>query len=213
MTPYSPPKIQDATIDYRLVTHEGRSRTTQRKRWFFEVPMHFVGPARWLELVQRIFYDANVVLQRRDPSDYAWFEVSQVRVREVDAKAMLTWDGKTLVDSEQTPIPWVFAERRRVWELSACYVVTDDGHYGPLPAASYTELVACRARSLAQVDDLGLASFLDKVFPGEGPDRASQWQERLETLRRVDAPAGEFRRAPGSRPEISGPPTHSDVEP
>lgn len=211
MTPYSPPKIKDVTIEYRLVTDQGRTPTTQQKRWFFEVPSHHVGPKSWLELVQRIFYDANVALRRREPSDYAWFYVDQVRVREVDPKAMLAWDGATSLESGLTHMPWMVSEARIVWEPSACFVVDDDGRYGVLRAQSFTQLVACREHKLHGVDIAGLAAFLQKAFPGEGDDMATGWKERLEALRvPAPAPAGAFRQVPGAGSK-SGPPSQEDL--
>lgn len=210
MTPLSPRRLRDVTIEYRLVTDQGYAQSTQQKRWFFEVSPAHVGPQPWLELIQRIFYDANVALVRRDPSDRAWFYVDQVRAREVDVPAMLAWDGKP--ESLVSHLPWMAS--RIVWEPAACFSLADDGRYGPLAASDFTKLAAFRERSLPRLDDHNLTNFLELAFPGEGGSLTRCWREELDLLRHVPAaPPGVFRRAPGSAPALSGPPSNADIGP
>lgn len=212
MTPYTPPSLHEVRIEYRLVTPSGRTPDTQSKRWFFEVPPGPSSRASWLELVNRIFYDANVALQRREPSDPAWFFADQVRVGHVDVDAALAWNGHKSLEAGLAHLPWMVSEGRVVWEPAACFIVDPARRYAPVSAAVYTQLLAYRAREISRLDDAGLERFLEKLNPGEGAVRAGPWKIRLDALAVVPpTPKGIFRRQPQDALGSSGPPSPFDV--
>jgi hypothetical protein len=54
-------------LEYRLAGPFGRTPDTHRKSWYFDVAV-----AYWDELLNRLFYDANVGMRRREPDDDSW---------------------------------------------------------------------------------------------------------------------------------------------
>lgn len=194
-------------LHYRLATPSGLSATTQTKSWFFAIPKSRDDAASWLELLHRIFYDANVALRRREPSDPAWLALDSHEVAALDPLRTLAWTGKTDDATAREFVPWFLAQRKVVWEFAASLVVDDAGRYDGLSPYDYSELMLYRALAACTVDEAGAIAFLQKLYPKPGAGQRI-YGERAARLANIEVvrPTPLFRKGPGTEPIASGPP-------
>jgi hypothetical protein len=189
---------------YRLAQPFGAvSSTTQSKSWFFELPEGRDDTDGWTELLNRIFYDANV-MRSREPGDAAWLAVDGFTTTPVSGAAMLAWDGRPSQEQAAAHLPWILAHSARTWEYSACYFVDDAGAYDGMTAYDYSELILYRMLDAGQIPEEGARTFLDRLYPGNGETVFADRSARFANLLGV-RPATGFRRPPGTRPWMSGP--------
>src|SRR5215813_14303313 len=102
----SPRVARRADVAYRLAHPAGAvSGTTQSKTWFFELPQERDDTDGWTELLNRIFYDANTLMQRREPRDPNWLAVDSFTTAPVWAATMLAWDGEATRENAEAHLP------------------------------------------------------------------------------------------------------------
>ena len=188
-------------LDYRLVRDGVPTPNTQAKTWFFAIPRARDNSDGWTELLHRIFYDANVLMQRREPGDLNWLTLDSYRASPLDPKHLLGWNGQTDEANAREYLPWFLSARAVVWEGSACWIVDESGRYDALSPYDYSELMLTRTPDAASA-----VSFLDKLYPGKGKAIYDDRAQRLANIL-VIRQSGAFRKAPGSEPVASGPPS------
>jgi hypothetical protein len=196
-------------LEYRLVQHGMPTPTTQSKTWFFAVPQARDNDAAWGELLHRLFYDANVAMQRRERGDPGWLALDSYRVSALDPPHMVGWNGQTDEATAREYLPWFLSARAVVWEGSACWIVDDAGRYDALSPYDYSELMLDR---IPTADAAAAVSFLDKLYPGKGNAIYDDRARRISNIVTVRTPPPEvFRKAPGTSPVASGPPSAADL--
>lgn len=195
-------------LEYRLCRPGGwRTPGTQGKTWFFEVPAVRLADEAWLELLNRIVYDSNVAMRRREPGDDAWLGLDAFRTSPVEAAEVLAWKGP----SDAEGAPWVAAHRAMLWEPGPCYFVDDEGRYDVMGGNDFTELLLHRLLLAGRVDAAEFEAFFDRCFgSGKGKAIHEDRARRFGNLVEVRATGGGFRKAPGAEPWESGPvdPSH-----
>jgi hypothetical protein len=192
-------------LAYRLAGPMGRSAGTQSKTWFFDVPA-----VDWDELLNRLFYDANVGLRRREPRDENWLALDSYRVSPVLVGTMLAWDGAATADNAAAHLPWILASGAVTWEFTSCHLVDQAGAYDGMTGNDFSELILYRAMAAGRVDEARARDFLGKLYPGNGDSVFADRQQRMANLVAV-RPAAAFRRPPGARPYASGPIRYEDL--
>jgi hypothetical protein len=187
-------------LEYRLAGPYGRTPDTHRKTWFFDVVA-----VEWDELLNRVFYDANVGLRRREPRDDSWLALDSFEVSPVPVAAMLAWDGEATAAKAAAHLPWILAAGDVTWEFTSCYLVDATGAYDGMTGNDFSELVLYRSST----PDTQAQQFLAKLYPGDLTvfDRRHDRRANLVTVRETSA----FRRTPGSRPFVSGPVRSEDL--
>lgn len=202
MTPPADRRFVGVQLEYSLRRPDGwRSPTTQAKHWFFEIPAARDTDDGWNELLHRIFFDANGMMQRREPGDPNWLHFETGRRAPVDDARVLAWDGQSI-----DPFPWIPAARAVVWEPSACWFVDDAGNYDVASPHDFTELILLRLLHAGKVDEAGFVAFFDRYFPktpGAGRGMYAERATRFANLVAVRMAPG--RRPPGSKPWTSRP--------
>lgn len=198
---FTSPQHLRVDFDFTLVRPTGKQEKPLSKTWYLEVPRRRAGQSAMNELLNRIFYDANVKLRTREPEDKAWLKLVRFKSAPVDTKAMLA-----AADPGPEALPWLAARARVVWEPGACFIVADDGRYDTMEGDDFTELLMNRLYQAHQVDDAQYASFFDRYYhkPGVGQQLLSQRAPRLANIE-VIRPTTAFRKQPGARPIASGP--------
>ncbi len=214
--PDVPRVLGRVALTFRLANgYGGLTPDTKDKTWFFEVPAARDNEHAWRELLHRIFYDANVAMQRREPGDAAWLVLDAWTTTPVDEAAALAWDGTATLDVASRHLPWYVSQSRVVWEPAPCYWVDGAGRYDGLEANDFSELVVYRALAAGRVDETSAVTFLQKVYPrepGAGQRIFDARAERLANITCVRAPPpGVFRKVPGEEPVVSGPPAPAHV--
>jgi hypothetical protein len=206
MTDAAPPRhLVRVDFDYALCGPGGsRTPNTHSKSWFFEAPAARDTAELWDELLNRIVYDTNVRLRRREPNDANWLGVVALRRSEVDVAAMLASD-----DHSFDALPWFVADRNVVWEAGACYTVDDGGRYDVMTAGDYTELILWRQLNAGRIERDAFIDFFDHLLalsnkPPMGQRIYDAGQVRLANLVEVRATTN-YRKPPGERPWTSGP--------
>jgi hypothetical protein len=192
-------------LAYRLAGPMGRSAGTQSKTWFFDVPA--VG---WDELLNRLFYDANVGMRRREPRDENWLALDGYQVSPVLLDTMLAWDGEATAEKAAVHLPWILASGAVTWEYTSCHLVDETGAYDGMTGNDFSELILYRAMAAGRVDEARARDFLGKLYPSNGDGVFADRHQRMANLVTV-RPANAFRRAPGSTPYESGPLRFEDV--
>lgn len=190
------------SLDFTLVRPTGREPKTMPKRWFFEVPAKRADPKSMEELLNRVFFDANVKLRLREPGDAAYLALVSFKTEKVDEHAVAAWRG-----GDDAAFPWVAAQRAVVWEPGACFVVDDKGRYDTVDADDFTELVMNRLLERKAVDQAGFVAFFDAYF-AKAPKGTGQklYEARAERLKNIVAiREGPYRKTPGEKPHASGP--------
>jgi hypothetical protein len=199
-------------LEYRLVTHGVATPNTQSKTWFFAIPGKRDNDAAWRELLNRLFYDANVLMKRREPGDAGWLALDSYRSSALDPAHILAWNGKTDEATTREYLPWFLSARAVVWEGSACWIVDDSGRYDALRPYDYCELMLDVMLGAGTAGPERVVSFLDKLYPGSGQKIYDDRAQRIANIKVVRAPGpGVFRREPGSEPVASGPPSAADL--
>lgn len=195
-------------LQYRLVTHNGVSATTQDKRWFFELPAERDDERGWTELLNRVFYDVNALLRKREPDDLAWLKLDTFKVSPVDTDQMMAWSGATEDEALALHLPWFLADRKVLWELAACYIVDDAGAYDGISAFDFSELQLYRREAAGTLNVPAAIGFLSKLFPKTATRGQEIWNDRARRLGNIDLirSTRHFRRAVDTQPYISGPP-------
>jgi hypothetical protein len=186
-------------LTYRLVGPLGRSADTQRKAWYFDLPV-----VDWDELLHRVFYDANVGLRRREPRDENWLALDGYQVSPVLVDTMLAWDGEATAEKAAAHLPWILASAAVSWEYTSCYRVDEAGAYDGMTGNDFSELVLYRALAAGRITDAQAQEFLTKLYPNNGASVFADRRERMANLVTVRATPA-FRRVPGSAPFVSGP--------
>jgi hypothetical protein len=181
-------------LEYRLAGPFGRTPETHAKTWFFDV-----AAVDWDELLNRVFYDANVAMRRREPHDESWLALDDYRVSPVLVGTMLAWDGVATAEKAAAHLPWILASGNVTWEYTSCYLVDATGAYDGMTGNDFSELVLYRSATPAAEAQ----AFLAKLYPGNPAVFAAR-DERMANLVTVRETSA-FRRTPGSRPFISGP--------
>lgn len=203
---------QRVDLQYRLATaSDPASPGPQQKTWFFDLPVDRCPSSAWEELLHRIFYDANVMLRRREPADEAWLALDRFEVSPVDLDTMLAWDGTASREAAGAHLPWLLSASAVVWEPAACYIVDDDGVYDGMEGEDFTELVLCRALNTGRVDEAAARTFLDRFYPGRGEAVFADRRQRYRNLLGIRDTV-EFRKAPGTQPWCSGPVRETDLQ-
>ncbi len=204
--------FREAALEYRLATPQGVTPTTQSKRWFFELPQERDTPDHWEELLQRLFYDANVKMRRRQPDDHAYLKLDRYEIRPIDPMKTLAWPGQTSREQAEAHMPWQLSQV--VWEWSSCLLVDDEGRYDGVAANDFCELIAFRMHAAGAIDDAQCIAFLQKVYPGQpngGQLCFANREQRLANIVVIRSLPGHFRKAPGQEPLVSGPVRPGDV--
>jgi hypothetical protein len=188
-------------LEYRLAGPFGRSPDTHRKTWFFDVVA-----VDWDELLNRVFYDANVGMRRREPRDDSWLALDSFEVSPVPVGAMLAWDGEATAAKAAAHLPWILASGDVTWEYTCCYLVDGTRAYDGMTGNDFSELLLYRSRT----PDAEAREFLTKLYPGNASIFAERHERmaNLVTVRETSA----FRRTPGSRPFLSGPVREEDLQ-
>jgi hypothetical protein len=207
------PRVQRRVdLTYRLVRGDLQvSPGTQAKTWFFDIPTARDTGERWAELLSRIFYDANVRLQRNEPGDLGWFMLDRRSVTPVDPARMLAWDGSRNRESLTAYLPFLESAARVIWEGAGCWIVDDAGRYDGMEGEDFAELVLYRTHDAGQLGADAAVTFLDRLYPGHG---AACWTSRQQRLANLDAvrPTAQFRSPPDTQPASCGPPRPEDVD-
>ena len=194
-----------ADVHYRLAHPAGAmSGDTHTKSWFFELPRARDDTDGWTELLNRIFYDANVLMRSREPRDEAFLAVDTFTTAPVSAATMLAWDGVATQEQAAVHLPWILSHSAITWEFSACYFVDDAGAYDGMTAYDFSELILYRALEAGQTSEEDALAFLDRLYPGKGGEVFGDRSQRLANLLGV-RPSAAFRRAPDTLPWRSGP--------
>jgi len=192
-------------VNYGLAQPFGAvSPSTQSKSWFFELPQWRDNTEAWTELVNRIYYDANVRMRSREPDDTSWLAVDSVTITPVSGATMLAWDGVASEARAAVHLPWVLSHSAIIWEFSACYFVDDAGAYDGMTAYDFSELVVYRMLEAGQASPQEARIFLQRLYPAAGDAVFADREARFANLLGV-RPTPEFRRPPDSEPWISGP--------
>jgi hypothetical protein len=181
------------------------------KAWFFDVPPARDSAEHWRELMHRIFYDYNVRMRRREPGDVNWLTVVDLAASPVDTAAVVASGGKTW-----DAVPWFAADRAKVFEDGACYIVDDDGRYDSLGASDYTELMLNRLAQRGAIDVATFVGFFDQLYQLAGrPAGAGRtlWDKRAERFANCVAlrPHVALQKEPGKQPWASGPVDPADL--
>jgi len=168
--------------------------TPMKQTWFFVVPANRADQTSMNELVHRIFYDSNVAMRAREPSDTGYLKLLDVKSEKFDEKSMLT--AKSAAE-----IPWNVPT---VWEPSCCYLVDEAGNWDTLKWGELTELFAMRLMDRKALDEPTFLTFWKGISNNDSgqmilSDKANR-QKNLTAVR-VDA----SRRKPGSKPIVSAP--------
>jgi hypothetical protein len=200
----SPRIAYRADVQYRLAQIYGASAGTRAKTWFFEIPQSRDTLDGWTELLNRIFYDANMLMRSREPNDTSWLAVDTFTTAPVSTATMLAWSGVATPDQAAVHLPWMLSAGAVSWEFSACYFVDDAGAYDGMTGYDFSELILYRALEAAQTSSEQALVFLDHLYPGRGADVFAERSERYANLLGV-RPSDAFRRQPASQPWISGP--------
>lgn len=171
--------------------------TPMKQTWFFVVPANRADAASMNELVHRIFYDSNVSMREREPSDTGYMKLLTVKSEKFDEKSMLS--ARSPAD-----LPWKAAADSTLWEPSCCYLVDDAGHWDTLKWGELTELFAMRLIDRKALDEPTFLSFWKTIANNDSgqmilSDKANR-QKNLTAVR-VDP----SRRKPGSKPVVSAP--------
>jgi hypothetical protein len=202
---------QRVDLRYRVAGADGTvTPATLPRSWYFDLPMRRHRTEAWTELLQRIFYDANVALRRRKPQDGEWYVLDSVDVSPVDGARMLAWDGTRTEESALAHLPWMLAPGGTFWESASRLIVDDAGRYDGMEGEDFSELVLYRALAQGRVDEPAARAFLERLYPGHGADCFGDREQRFANIVEV-RPTDEFRRAPGTTPWSSGPPSPQDV--
>jgi len=151
------PEQHRVDLAYRLVGPMGRSVDTQRKTWYFDLPV-----VDWDELLHRVFYDANVGLRQREPRDENWLALDTYQVSPVLVDTMLAWDGEATADKAAAHLPWILASAAVSWEYTSCYLVDEAGGYDGMTGYDFSELVLYRALAAGRITDQPAQEFLVK---------------------------------------------------
>jgi hypothetical protein len=106
-------------IDLTFRLH-GMAGNARAKAWFFDLPVQRATHDGWEELLSRIFYDANVGMQRSAPWDQNWLRLDGFRASAVDVATMLAWDGLATNERAAVHMPWFLSDSAMVWEPAAC---------------------------------------------------------------------------------------------
>jgi hypothetical protein len=186
-------------LAYRLAGPSGRTPDTHSKTWFFDVPA-----VDWDELLNRVFYDANVDLRRREPNDESWLALDSYQVSPVLVDTMLAWDGAATADKAAAHLPWILASGAVTWEYTSCHLVDEAGGYDGMTGNDFSELVLYRAMAAGRVSGEQAREFMAKLYPSTGDSYFADRRQRMANLVTV-RPTTAFRRTPGSTPYLSGP--------
>jgi hypothetical protein len=192
-------------LAYRLAGPAGLITDTQRKTWYFDLPV-----VDWDELLHRVFYDANVGLRRSEPRDESWLALDSYQVSPVLVDTMLAWDGEATADKAAAHLPWILASSAVTWEYTSCYLVDGAGGYDGMTGYDFSELVLYRALAEGRTTETQAQEFLAKLYPNNGASVFAERQQRMANLL-VMRQAAAFRRAPGSTPGASGPVRGEDL--
>lgn len=193
-----------ADVRYRLAQNFGASADTHIKSWFFEIPQSRDTNDGWTELLNRIFYDANMVMRSREPNDTSWLAVDTFATAPVSIATMLAWSGIATQEQAAAHLPWILAAGAVSWEFSACYFVDDVGAYDGMTGYDFSELILYRALEAGQTSPEQAVAFLDRLYPGTGANVFAEQSARYANLIGV-RPSDVYRRPPGSQPWISRP--------
>ncbi|MEZ4240628.1 MAG: hypothetical protein R3F59_31650 [Myxococcota bacterium] len=193
---------------YRLASLHGFSAETCERAWYFEAPAARDTLAAWRELIHRMYYDENVMCQRREPDDDAWLAVDRFSLDDVDAHNLLIWTGEGDAPAEPA-IPW---QQATTAVAPACWWIDDDGRYDAMAVDDYSELIALRLFDAGALDQAGLVRVLDRLYPGQGAACFAARARRLANIACV-RPTAAFRKTPGEPPIASGPPRPEHVHP
>jgi hypothetical protein len=177
----------------------GRTPDTHRKTWFFDV-----AAVDWDELLNRVCYDANVELRRREPDDESWLALDSYQVSPVVLDTMLAWDGEATAARAAAHLPWILAGSAVTWEYTSCYLVDEAGRYDGMTGNDFSELILYRALAAGRVTAPQAQDFLAKLYPATGAAVFDDRPSRLANLLAV-RPSTAFRRPPGTTPYVSGP--------
>jgi hypothetical protein len=192
-------------LQFRLASSEGQTPTTKERAWFFDVPSQRDNEDGWCELLNRIFYDANVALRRREPNDLKWLALDSWSVSPVNVETMLAWDGEATTEKAKVHLPWILSHFGIVWEFSACYFVDDAGAYDGMTGYDFSELVLYRAMAEGLVNEAAARAFFGKLYPkGDSAGYFNDRETRLKNIATVRPPTA-FRKPAGEKPWVSGP--------
>jgi len=201
----SPRALMRVDLEYSLCSPYGRvSPNTQSKSWFFDIPAARDSDEAWTELLNRIFYDANVRLGHAEPGDVNFLNLETFAHTPVDVEAMLrdagaSWDA----------LPWFEAARKVIWETTACYFVDDDGQYDVMGPSDFTELVMNRLLLAGRVDEAKFVALFDglSALVGKPPVGRMYFDDRAARFANIIGvrPASFYKRKPGETPVRSGP--------
>jgi len=194
-----------ADINYSLCGPSGfRTPDTHSRCWFFDVPQARNTDEGWTELLNRLFYDNNLRMRRREPGDENWLNVETFTRSPVDVAAMLASDGKSW-----NAFPWMEADRSKVWEVSPIYFVDDGGRYDVLAGTDYTELIMLRLLQAGKVDQATYVKLFDRIYPPKDKPSPGQimYDDRVNRMNNLVSvrQAPYYQKPPGQKPWVSGP--------
>lgn len=201
----------DVSLSYGLfLAYGGQAPGLQHKRWFFELPAQAAADdGYWRELLHRLFYDANVGMRQREPTDLNWLGLVSYEAKPFDPAHMLGWDGVVNADAMSEYFPWILADGKVVWEFGANYYIDEQGRYDAMPGHDFTELLLNRLLRAGQVDEEGFMGFVRRYYPNAAPDRQRIiWDERelrFSNLAVIRDLPGFYRKPPGQAPHSSNP--------
>jgi hypothetical protein len=105
-------KFARVDFEYALYCDAGRvTPKNQSRAWFFQVPVARENEQDWLELINRLIYDANVRLGRSEPADRNWLNLVSLAASPFNMAAVLALDGSSFDE-----VLWFESERTSVWE-------------------------------------------------------------------------------------------------
>jgi hypothetical protein len=204
-------QLFEVKVEYGLfLASGGQAPGLQSKTWFFDVPggAPEADAEYWVELIHRIFYDANCAMRLREPGDHNWLGAVNVSTLERDPSTMLAWDGKPSQEAILTYFPWMKSVQEVVWEYGAAYYVDEQGNYDCMPAPDFTELLMNHLVDAGQVGEAEFCRFFLAflAIPDEEGAR-EMWNNRHKRLANlaVIRPTPLPRKTPGTRPYQSGP--------
>jgi hypothetical protein len=172
--------FREVNLEYRHSTMGGPA---QRKTWFFAAPESRDSDADFLELLERIFADANAKLRAAEPDDRSSLVLSSFAMTPLNVRDIAGWTGATDAETTRKYLPWFLSERAVVWEFSACWLVDENGRYDGLDAYAFTELMLYRGVETQQIAEAEAVSFLDKLYSGRG---RAIFDDRAARLRNID---------------------------